>query len=68
MNEVEIQFEKQLDGGATDQFIYGIETLAETLADSTVEIKIHKGTLDSFPDNLEFVRMMSDATPLFKEI
>ena len=34
----------------------------------TISIMRHKGTLDSFPTNLEFVRMLSESTPLFKEL
>lgn len=63
MNE---NFKKQIEGGATEMFFYGIETLAEKVEDSRIDIKSHKGTLETFPTNLEFVRMMSESTPLFR--
>ena len=63
MNE---NFKKQIEGGATEVFFYGIETLAEKVEDIRIDIKSHKGTLETFPTNLEFVRMMSESTPLFR--
>ena len=59
-------FDQQLEGGATEMFFYGIETQAEKVEDSRIDIKSHKGTLETFPTNLEFVRMMSESIPLFK--
>lgn len=64
---IEVHFKEQLDGGATEMFFYGVERLAETVEDSEIQIKSHKGTLDTFPTNLEFVRMATESTPLFKE-
>lgn len=63
MNTAEL-FKKQVDGGATEMFFYGLEQ-AEPF---TVSIMSHKGTLDSFPGNLEFVRMLAESTPLFREV
>lgn len=63
MNITEI-FKPQIDKGATEMFFYGLER-AEPF---TVSIMSHKGTLDSFPTNLEFVRMLAESTPLFKEV
>lgn len=63
MNE---NFKKQIEGGATEMFFYGIETPAEKVEDIRIDIKSHKGTLETFPTNLEFVRMMSESTPLFR--
>lgn len=63
MNVTEI-FKAQIDNGATEMFFYGLERLEP----HTVSIMRHKGTLDSFPTNLEFVRMLAESTPLFKEI
>jgi len=63
MNTTEI-FNAQSDKGATEMFFYGLER-AEPF---TVSIMSHKGTLDSFPTNLEFVRMLSESIPLFKEV
>ena len=63
MNIQEI-FKNQIDGGATEMFFYGLER-AEPFA---VSIMRHKGSLDTFPSNLEFVRMLAESTPLFKEI
>ena len=58
-------FQKQIDSGATEMFFYGLER-AEPF---TISIMSHKGTLlDSFPTNLEFVRMLAESTPLFKEV
>ena len=57
-------FQKQIDSGATEMFFYALER-AEPF---TISIMSHKGTLDSFPTNLEFVRMLAESTPLFKEV
>ena len=57
-------FKSQIDGGATEMFFYGLET-AEPY---TLSIMRHRGTLDTLPANLEFVRMLTDSTPLFKEV
>lgn len=63
MNTAEL-FKKQVDGGATEMFFYGLERLEP----HTVSIMRHKGALESFPANLEFVRMLSEGTPLFREV
>jgi hypothetical protein len=57
-------FKAQSDKGATEMFFYGLERAVPF----TVSIMSHKGTLDSFPTNLEFVRMLAESTPLFKEV
>lgn len=57
-------FNSQIEKGATEMFFYGLERLEPF----TVSIMSHKGTLDSFPSNLEFVRMLTKSTPLFKEV
>ena len=63
MNTNEL-FKAQLDKGATEMFFYGLERPEP----HTVCIMRHKGTLDSFPANLEFVRMLAESTPLFREV
>ena len=63
MNTKEL-FQAQIDGGATEMFFYGLERPEP----HTVSIMRHRGTLDSFPANLEFVRMLAESTPLFKEV
>ena len=63
MNTNEL-FQVQIDGGATEMFFYCLERPEPY----TLSIIRHRGTLDSFPANLEFVRMMTDSTPLFREI
>ena len=62
MNTREI-FKNQIEGGASEMFFYGLERTEPY----TLSIIRHRGTLDSFPTNLEFVRMLTDSTPLFKE-
>lgn len=62
MNTQEI-FKNQIEGGASEMFFYGLEKTEPY----TLSIIRHRGTLDSFPTNLEFVRMLTDSTPLFKE-
>ncbi len=57
-------FKKQVEQGATEMFFYGLERQEPF----TVSIMQHKGTLDSFPTNLEFIRMLSESMPLFKEL
>jgi hypothetical protein len=61
LNEI---FRSQIDGGATEMFFYGLERPEP----HTISIMRHKGTLDSFPTNLEFVRFMTPSNPLFKEV
>ena len=63
MNTNEL-FRAQLDKGATEMFFYGLERPEPF----TVSMMRHKGTLDSFPTNLEFVRMLAESTPLFREV
>ena len=66
--ELDEFFKKQLEQGATEMFFYGVE-LGTTIEEGiTVSIRNHKGTLDSFPGGMEFIRMMSESTPLFKEV
>jgi hypothetical protein len=55
MNEY---FKEQLAGGATDQFFYGIEHNDE------LKLLRHHGPMESFPNNLQFSRMVG-STPLF---
>jgi len=45
-------------------FFYGLERLEP----HTISIMRHKGSLDTFPTNLEFVRMLTESNPLFKEV
>jgi len=59
MNE---HFKNQIEQGATEMFFYVLENSAQT----KMEIKSHKGTLDTFP-NLEYIRHLTDGMPLFKE-
>lgn len=66
MNIQEI-FKEQIDKGATEMFFYGIETPAEKVEDIRIDIKSHKGSLDTFPDNLEFIGMMTPSNPLFRK-
>ena len=63
MNTQEI-FQAQIDGGATEMFFYGLERPEP----HTISIMRHKGTLDSFPTNLEFVRFLTASNPLFREV
>lgn len=57
-------FQRQIDDGATEMFFYGLERKEPF----TVSIMNHKSALDSFPTNLEFIRMLSESIPLFREI
>lgn len=60
MNTNEL-FKKQIAGGATEQFFYGTEHNGE------VRIERHRGSLDTFPADLEFLKMMG-STPFFKPV
>ena len=60
-------FKEQIDKGATVMFFYGIETSVEKVEDIHIDIKSHKGSLDTFPDNLEFVSMLTQGIPLFRK-
>lgn len=51
-------FEQQIAGGATDNFFYGTEHNGE------VRIERHRGSLDTLPTGLRFLRMV-DSTPFF---
>jgi hypothetical protein len=61
-------FTKQIEQGATEMFFYGLETGSGSVENMKINITNHKGALDTFPTNLEFVRMLSESMPLFKEI
>ena len=65
INEI---FEKQIKQGATEMFLYGLEREPEMEGQAVASILWHKGSLDSFPTNLELVRMMTESTPLFREV
>ena len=54
-------FKNQIEQGAKEMFFYALENADQT----RVEIKSHKGTIDTFPD-LEYIRHLSDGVPLFK--
>jgi hypothetical protein len=58
MNE---HFTKQIEQGATEMFFYAIER------EGNLRIQRHRGTLETFPTNLEYVRHLTDGMPLFKE-
>ena len=59
---IEQLFAQQIEGGATDNFFYGIEHKGE------VRIERHRGAIDSLSlAGLEFDRMMG-STPFFKPI
>ena len=57
-------FKNQTAQGATEIFFYGLERQVPF----TVSIMRHKDSLDTFPTNLEFVRMLTEDWPLFKEV
>ena len=61
-------FTKQIEQGATEMFFYGLEAGSGPVENIKINITNHKGTLDTFPTNLEFVRMLSESMPLFKEV
>lgn len=61
--DLETHFKKQLDEGVTDKFLYGLEKHEE----NAITLQYHKGTLDTFPKNLEFVRLAVTGVPMFKE-
>jgi hypothetical protein len=54
-------FKNQIEQGAKEMFFYALENLNQT----KIEVKSHKGTIDTFPD-LEYIRHLSDGVPLFK--
>ena len=51
-------FKEQIEGGATEHFFYGTEK------DGEVRVERHRGSLDAFPTNLKFIRMMG-SVPFF---
>ena len=51
-------FREQIEGGATDNWFYGTEMNGE------VRVKRHRGSLDAFPTNLKFIRMVG-SVPFF---
>lgn len=57
-------FKNQVDQGAVEMFFYGLERPEPF----TISILRHRGTLDTFPANLEYVRHLTDSVPLFKEV
>jgi len=64
MNE---HFKNQIEQGAKEMFFYGLEHPADAVGEIRIEIKRHKGSLDTFP-TLEYVRHLSDGVPLFKAL
>ena len=56
-------FKNQIEQGA-EMFFYGLERMEPF----TVSIMRHKGSLDSFPTNLEYIRHLTEDWPLFKEV
>ena len=61
-------FKNQIEQGTTEMFWYGLEAGSGPVENIKINITNHKGALDTFPTNLEFVRMLSESLPLFKEI
>ena len=59
---IQEHFKNQIAQGAK-MFFYGLERPEP----HTVSIMRHKGTLDTFPTNLEYVRHLTDGMPLFRE-
>lgn len=59
-------FRKQIEEQQGDQpmYFYGLETQEP----HTLRIMRHRGTLESFPKNLEYVRHLTDGMPCFKEV
>lgn len=57
-------FKNQIEQGAIEMFFYGLERPEPF----TISIMSHKGSLDTFPTNLEYVRHLTDGMPLFKEV
>ena len=53
-------FREQIEGGATDQFFYGTEM------NGKVRVERHRGSLDSFPTDLVFTRMVG-SVPFFTQ-
>lgn len=58
-------FTKQIEEqqGGQEMYFYGLERPEPF----TISIMRHRGTLDTFPTNLEYVRHLTDGVPLFKE-
>ena len=58
-------FIKQIEQQCGDQemYFYGLETQEP----HTLRIMRHRGSLDSFPTNLVYVRHLTDGIPAFKE-
>ena len=63
---IEEYFKQQIEQGARDQFFYGVETPAEQFVDIRIDIKSHRGSLDTFPD-LVYIRHLSEGIPLFRQ-
>jgi len=64
---IQEHFKKQIEAG-TEIFFYGLDRGTEQDGSIVASIMRHKGSLDTFPTNLEFVKMMTESTPLFKEV
>ena len=61
MNE---HFKSQIEQGAKEMFFYGLERSDPF----ELSIQRHRGSLDTFPANLEYIRHLTDGVPLFKEV
>ena len=62
--KIKAHFKQQIDEGATERFLYGIENVEELYS----EVKYHNESLDTFPDNLEYIRTSAFGVPFFKVI
>jgi hypothetical protein len=65
---IDEHFKNQIEQGATETFWYGLEAGSDLVENIKINITNHKGALDTFPTNLEFIRMLSESMPLFKEV
>lgn len=56
-------FKKQIGEGAVDRFSYAVENRDE----GSIDLKVHKGPLDEFPDGMVFVRYLASggSVPVF---
>jgi hypothetical protein len=65
---IEQHFEKQIEMNPEKQmYFYALERPGENPDFPDLEIHTHKGSLDEFPTDLEYIRTSLD-TPVFKKV
>lgn len=65
---IESYFVKQIEmNPETKMYFYAIERLGENPEFPDLELYSHRGSLDDFPNDLEYLRMSTEMLPVFRK-